>query len=108
MRILLSIFLSVALVVSGNNADYDRQAYLSLCRYHGTTKYSELLPLLKRRFLPYALVNPYRQYWEPIQSDRHMVDMVRRNACPSHWTHQQAAHWLRRHADMLSRIKYNR
>ena len=105
MRILLSVLLSVMLVTSGKHADYDWQAYLALCRYHGVNGYRQLLPLLKRRFLSYAVVNEHRQHWEPIQSDRHLVEMVRHNACPNSFTHRQTAQWLRRQSDLLFKIK---
>ena len=101
MRIILSLILSVAIVVSGKPTDLDRQAYLALCRYHNRTSYVELLPVLKRRFLSYAKVNSHRQHWEPIQSDYHLVEMVRHNACPSSFSHKQAAQWLRRQSDLL-------
>jgi hypothetical protein len=94
MKIILVIFLSVALAI-GNHTDCDRQAYYYACRYHGATSGKELLPMIKREFLPYAfIVKGRKQDWHAIRSYADFVEQVRRNACPTSWNHVNTSKWL--------------
>jgi hypothetical protein len=95
MKILLVLFLSVALAINGKHANYDRQAYHYACRYNGATSGKELLPMIKREFLPYAfVVIGRRQDWHRIRSHWDFVEQVRHNACPTSWDHVSTSKWL--------------
>jgi hypothetical protein len=94
MKIILTIFLSLALAI-GKHTDSDRHAYQYACRYHGVTSGDALLPLVKREFLHYAfIVKGRRQQWHKIKSYWDFVEQVRRNACPTQWQHVDTAVWL--------------
>jgi hypothetical protein len=94
MKILLVLFLSLALA-TGKHTDSDRRAYHYAYRYHGATSGKELLPLVKREFLPYVfIVTGRRQDWHKIKSYWDFVEQIRNNACPTSWDHKSTSVWL--------------
>jgi hypothetical protein len=116
MKPIITMFLIGASIVGASRTSdklQDKEIAQEICRFYGLnygkpTWRKQALPLLKREFLRYAFVYPigYRQSWSPIASDADLVDQIRRNACPRHWSRKRSSSWMLRYYRSLNKIRH--